>query len=90
MTLCPDNTGGTWTTCPARFTRCPYEKFLCEKAPKWDLNLDHTTNVLDMLQVRNDLRKDPLLNGVLGDTNSDGKINILDLINVRNHLGETW
>ena len=85
-TLCADGTGSTWTHCPFSITRCPQVLSICELNPA-DLNIDGTVNILDLLKVRNNLRKNPLANGVVGDINGDDVINILDMLSVRNELG---
>ncbi|NQT20835.1 MAG: hypothetical protein HQ592_14100, partial [Planctomycetes bacterium] len=53
-----------------------------------DTNMDCVVNVLDLLEVRNRLQKDPEVDdNWQADVNEDGVINILDLITVRNELG---
>ena len=56
--------------------------------PAGDANRDCSVNVLDLIQVRNNLNKNPNSSGVnyFADVNSDGKINVEDLIIVRNNL----
>ncbi|NQT21138.1 MAG: hypothetical protein HQ592_15630 [Planctomycetes bacterium] len=71
----------------------PFTKDIIGVVVPWlvraDTNYDGSTNILDLLHVRNHLGSD-----VSGDEaedadiNGDGDVNILDLLLVRNHLGE--
>ena len=72
----------------------PFTKDIIGVVVPWlvraDTNYDGSTNILDMLYVRNHLGSDVSGDGADdADVNSDGSVNILDLILVRNHLGET-
>ena len=60
-----------------------------EAALPGDMNGDCVVNILDMLFVRNNLRKDPSSDpdAAKADMNGDGSVNILDLLGVRNVLG---
>ena len=72
----------------------PFTKDIIGVVVPWlvraDTNYDGSTNILDMLHVRNHLGRDVSGDGADdADVNGDGVVNILDLILVRNHLGET-
>ena len=71
----------------------PFTKDLIAHIRPWwvaaDVNYDDKTDVIDMINVRNQLGKtasDPATEAA--DVNGDGQVNILDLIALRNHLGE--
>jgi ABC-type phosphate transport system substrate-binding protein len=69
-------------------------------APDWDVNLDHTGNILDVSQIGSSWNQtappsgdpnDPLIKGwVRADANYDGHVNILDISTVGNHWGGSW
>jgi len=60
--------------------------------PWWiaaDVNYDDSTDILDLIAVRNKLGSDLSdEESEDADINGDGKINVLDLIAVRDHIGE--
>ena len=54
--------------------------------PKWDINMDGTINILDLIVVTNHLSKPITENNQRADVNGDGVINILDLVAVANNF----
>jgi len=86
VTVCPDNSGGTWTVCPSIQTRCPLGP-ICIAKPA-DIDTSGKVNVLDLIKIRNNINVDPNKNGIFGDVNGDGRINVLDLILARNQMGQ--
>ncbi len=54
----------------------------------WDVNVDGTINVLDLILIARDFGKTVFVNSRT-DVNGDGVISILDLILVAQHMGES-
>ena len=54
--------------------------------PKWDVNMDGTINILDLIIVAKHLGKPIAANNQRADVNGDGVINILDLVDVANNF----
>ena len=65
----------------------PIGKKITVQLPKWDVNKDGMTDILDLILVGQDFGKTKSTNART-DVNSDGKRNIKDLVLVAQHLGE--
>ena len=57
--------------------------------PKWDINMDGTINILDLIVVTKHFGEPITENNQRADVNGDRVINILDLTIVASHLGES-
>jgi PKD repeat protein len=58
--------------------------------PAWDLNNDHTCNILDVIKIGLKWSQTGMAGWIAEDANKDGRINILDVIVIGLHWGETW
>ena len=65
----------------------PIGKKITVQLPKWDVNKDGMTDILDLILVGQDFGKAKSTNART-DVNRDGKRNIKDLVLVAQHLGE--
>ena len=65
----------------------PIGKKITVTLPKWDVNKDGITDILDLILVGQDFGKATSINART-DVNRDGKRNIKDLVLVAQHLGE--
>lgn len=65
----------------------PIGKKIVVQLPRWDVNKDGMTDILDLILVGQDFGKAASAN-TRTDVNRDGKRNIQDLILVAKHLGE--
>ena len=65
----------------------PIGKNIVVQLPRWDVNKDGMTDILDLILVGQDFGKATSVNART-DVNRDGKRNIQDLILVAQHLGE--
>ena len=65
----------------------PIGKKIVVQLPRWDVNKDGMTDILDLILVGQDFGKATSINART-DVNRDGKRNIQDLILVAQHLGE--
>ncbi len=71
----------------AEYTVNPIGKKIVVQLPRWDVNKDGMTDILDLILVGQDFGKATSINART-DVNRDGKRNIADLVLVAQHLGE--
>ncbi len=62
---------------------------LCFRVLAGDVTGDGNTNVLDLVNVRNNLNQAATAANFRSDVTADGGINVLDLVNIRNNLNLT-
>ena len=67
-----------------------FEIYLVELIPDWDVNIDHSCNLLDLINIVFYYGMVGIPGWIRQDVDNNGIVQLLDLISVVNHYGETW
>ena len=61
-----------------------------EIPPNWDIFIDHTCNVLDLVYIANHFDETGTNGWIREDVDNNGEIEVLDLVLVVNYFDDTW